>query len=170
MANPNPEHLFQQAERLLVPLAGESEPREADIRRAVSAAYYGVFHFISAAATDLFLGAAARGSQHYNFMYRSVDHGWLRELCEQIRGSATSKKPPHLPGAFFTNVGSVAATAALLQERRHSADYSPDFSTTAADARIIVRLARGAIAVFDAADERERVAFLALLLFNLRRS
>jgi hypothetical protein len=28
MANPNPEHLFEQAERLLVPLPGESEPRE----------------------------------------------------------------------------------------------------------------------------------------------
>src|SRR5215216_7618181 len=39
----NPEHLFDQAEKLILsPPAGR--PRQVDIRRAISAAYYGVFH------------------------------------------------------------------------------------------------------------------------------
>ena len=53
---PNPEHLFEQAERLVEPLPSEAEPRQTDLRRALSAAYYGLFHFTLAAATDMFFG------------------------------------------------------------------------------------------------------------------
>jgi hypothetical protein len=35
----NPEHLFEQAEKLVIPPPA-GPPRQVDIRRAVSAAYY----------------------------------------------------------------------------------------------------------------------------------
>jgi hypothetical protein len=55
MANFDPEHLFEQADRLVIPLPSEQEPRETDLRRAVSIAYYGVFHFTMTAAVDMFV-------------------------------------------------------------------------------------------------------------------
>jgi hypothetical protein len=52
----NPDHLFEQANRLAVPF-GPGSIRQVDVRRAISAAYYGLFHAVltaaaAAAATD----------------------------------------------------------------------------------------------------------------------
>ena len=46
----NPDHFFEQADTLMAPPAGA--PRQVDLRRAISNAYYGVFHAILAAAAD----------------------------------------------------------------------------------------------------------------------
>jgi hypothetical protein len=104
--------LFEQADRLLAPTA--EEPRSTDLRRALSAAYYAVFHFIVTEGADLFFG---RGSSQYVMAYRSVDHAWLRSLCDQLRGLSKAKKPPHAPGVgFFGDVVKFATTVAELQE------------------------------------------------------
>jgi hypothetical protein len=58
MAIFNSDHLFEQADKLIVSQAGR--PRQADIRRAISAAYYGLFHAIVAKAVDQFVGATNR--------------------------------------------------------------------------------------------------------------
>jgi hypothetical protein len=50
----NPDHLFEQAERLLA-LSGAGAPRQADLRRAISNVYYAVLHAILAAAADAFV-------------------------------------------------------------------------------------------------------------------
>jgi hypothetical protein len=43
----DPEELLEQARRLA------AEPTQADLRRAISAAYYGLFHFFLTAAADM---------------------------------------------------------------------------------------------------------------------
>jgi hypothetical protein len=73
---PDPDHLFDQADRLAgrltVPPASETEPRQTDLRRAISAAYYALFHFTLAAASDLFVGRDKRSTPEYRMTYRSV--------------------------------------------------------------------------------------------------
>src|SRR5205085_9551530 len=81
---PNPEHFFEQAEQL-VRSSGSSRPRQVDYRRAISNAYYGVFHATLTAAADTVVGRGARLSAHYLLVYRSVDHQVLRKLCEEIQ-------------------------------------------------------------------------------------
>src|SRR6516225_6669624 len=78
----NPDHLFEQAEELISPRAGR--PRQVDVRRAISAAYYAIFHAIITAATDQFVGVTNRDESRYGLVYRSVDHRWLRELCTEV--------------------------------------------------------------------------------------
>jgi hypothetical protein len=46
--HPDPDRLFKQADTLI-----NSHKDETDLRRAMSAAYYGVFHFMVRAAADL---------------------------------------------------------------------------------------------------------------------
>src|SRR5947207_6601479 len=59
---PNPEHLLQQAEKLIgAPTLGQ--PRQVDIRRAISAAYYALFHAASIEAADNLVGARNRNTQ-----------------------------------------------------------------------------------------------------------
>jgi hypothetical protein len=68
-----PEHLFAQADALLVLYPGRKS-RKTEIRRAISAAYYGVFHFVLAQAADMYVGAKYRGDPRYALAYRSISH------------------------------------------------------------------------------------------------
>ena len=165
---PDPEHLFQRAIRLTEPWPSESEPRQTDLRRAISDAYYGLFHLTVAAATDMFMDS--RSADEYAMAYRSVRHEWLRSLCDQLRKKKIAKTPPHLPEPFFGDVVKFATIVAELQDLRHQADYDPSFSTAADEVKIRIAEARRAAELFLGAEERQRAAFLALLLFNVRQT
>jgi hypothetical protein len=77
---PDPGELLRQADTL----AGTVGATQADLRRAISAAYYAVFHFCLIGAADMVCGPANRSSVRYSVVYRSVDHKTLSGLCRQI--------------------------------------------------------------------------------------
>lgn len=165
MTTTNPDHLLDQAERLLAfPRPGP--PRQADLRRAISNAYYGLFHFVSKAVADEFVGASRRRSARYALLYRSVDHRTLRDVSVEVQKErASNRYGPYVPrGGFDTNLVAFAEAAFWLQVQRHAADYSPLPTYTASDAKQAVRTARKAIRQFGEADEEHRRMFLTLLL------
>ena len=71
---------------------------------------------------------------------------------------------------FFGDIVKFATTLAELQHLREQADYNPSFSITADEAEIRIAEARSAVELFRSTEERQRVAFLALLLFNIRQT
>jgi uncharacterized protein (UPF0332 family) len=164
----NPNHLFEQAEKLIVRSAGR--PRQVDIRRAISAAYYAIFHAIITAATDQFMGMTNRDESRYGLVYRSVDHTWLRKLCEEVqKPTLSSKFRRHAPmPGFGANIIAFAGATEDLQEKRHSADYDVMIRMNSSDAALAIDTARAALARFSKASEPERLAFLSLLLFPPR--
>lgn len=171
MAVLNPEHLLEQADRLVeAPPAGP--PRQVDVRRAISAAYYAVFHHVAAAAADEVIGKTLRQTSRYALVYRSIDHRVLRELCDGVRKSTLpARLAPHAPEAGFgKNIPEFAAGLIELQDKRHEADYDPSGLVRTADALAAVRTARSAIQRFEKASLKRRKAFLALLLFPPRRA
>lgn len=96
----SPEHLLDQADRLIVPPAGA--PRQADLRRAISNAYYSLFHAVATAAADDFVGRTKRSSPRYALVYRSIDHGSLRKLCEDaVKSTLPSKYSRYAPMGGF---------------------------------------------------------------------
>ena len=154
----------------MVPLASETEPRQTDLRRAVSSAYYGVFHFTVATAVDMFVGATNRHSEPYRATYRTVTHTWLRALCDHVRGLLKPKSFPHVPGIdFFGPLVKFAHNVSELQEARHSSDYDPSFGIKPDEAKVLISMAREAVTLFQNASDRQQVAFMTLLLFNLRK-
>ncbi|MEH2532957.1 uncharacterized protein (UPF0332 family) [Bradyrhizobium sp. AZCC 1588] len=168
MAILNPDHLFEQAEKLIAPQAGR--PRQVDVRRAISAAYYAIFHAIIAAAADQFIGVTNRDESRYGLVYRSVDHGWLRKLCEEVQKPTLSSKFRRCAPAagFGANIVAFAAATEELQEKRHSADYDVMIRINRSDAALAITTARAALGRFHGAGEPERLAFLSLLLFPPR--
>ncbi len=170
MAILNPEHLFEQADKLSSPPSA-GRPRQVDIRRAISAAYYGVFHAAITAAADQFVGVTKRSTSQYGLVYRSVDHGWLRTLCEEVKKPILAAKyAPHAPSnGFGANIVAFAAAVLELQEKRHAADYDPMIRVKSSDAVLAVRTARAALRRFNGASSTRRKAFLSLLLFQPRR-
>lgn len=115
MAILSSEHLFEQATKLIVPPPA-GPPRQVDVRRAISAAYYGVFHAIVTAAADQFIGVTKRSSSQYGLVYRSIDHASLRTLCEEAKRSAVSAKYiPHVPeGGSGPNISTFAGAVLEL--------------------------------------------------------
>ncbi len=166
----NPDHLLEQAEHLIEPRAAGGEPRDVDLRRAISAAYYAVFHHLLAAAADAFVGTSDRGTRLYTLVYRSIDHGVLSRLCAEVKKPTLSVKYRQYapPNGFDRGVKSFAGALVELQEKRHSADYDPSLRVGTRDARSAIAGARQAIERFAKVDDTERRTFLALLLFPPR--
>jgi hypothetical protein len=164
---PNPEQLFEQANRL-VEQHGRGAPRQVDIRRAISAAYYGVFHFVLRETADQFIGGALSGSPLHALAYRSVAHARLAELCAEARKTSLSPRlAPVVPaGVFSSQIRNFAGLLLELKEKREAADYDPSLKFRIADAVQLVQTAQSAIGRFQSAPPEERRAFLALLVFG----
>lgn len=169
MATVNPEHLLEQAERLIDPPPA-GPPRQADVRRAISAAYYAVFHALLTAAADELIGKTKRSSPEYALAYRSMDHRWLKELCAEVGKPQPGKKLAALmpAGGFGPNLQALATAVVELQERRHEADYNPLIKVKTADALLAIRTARSALRRFDRTPAAKRKRFLTLLVFQPR--
>jgi hypothetical protein len=105
----NPDHLFEQANKLIAVQVGP--PRQVDIRRAISAAYYATFHATITAAADLFIGVTNRDTSRYGLVYRGVSHAWLRDLCKEVqKQNLPNKFRPHAPSnGFGPNITAFAA-------------------------------------------------------------
>ncbi len=161
----NANHLFDQGEKLVVTPAG-GVPRQVDLRRAISAAYYGLFHFCLTAVADEFVGVSQRQTSRYALVYRSVDHRTLKDLCvEAKKQTLPAKYRPYLPpDGFGADLQAFSMSAIDLQEKRHLADYNPQPRFTKSDARFAVNAARTAVGRLTACDGEQRKAFLTLLL------
>ncbi len=165
----SPEHLFDQADKLIAaPIAGR--PRQVDLRRAISSAYYGLFHATLTAAADNFVGRAQRSTLEYGLVYRSVDHKSLRDLCLEVqKATLPAKYRGYEPaGGFGPDIRVFAAGMIELQDARHAADYDPMLRFKTADARLAISTGRSALTRFARASARRRGRFLSLLLFSPR--
>jgi hypothetical protein len=165
----NPQHLLDQANLLLAATPGR-KPRQVNLRRAISTAYYAAFHKLLIAAADEFVGKTMRNSARYALIYRSVDHGQIRRLCEEaIRQQPSPKYRKFLPtGSFDQEIKTFANNLLLLQAQRHAADYDPSELLTSVECMFAVYLANDAISSIDGATPEGRKAFLTMLLFPPR--
>ena len=97
--------------------SGPGRPTQARLRRAVSTAYYAMFHCLAAAAADLFIGRQRIPAWHR--VYRALDHGRARSACMQ--GQTMPDYPVEI--RYF------AETFVALQKVRQQADYALDAET-----------------------------------------
>jgi len=165
----NPEHLFDQAARLTAPVSGGA-PRQADLKRAISSVYYGVFHAVVTEAADSFVGRTQRHTPRYALVYRSIDHRSLRVVCEEIAKTTLSAKYlKYAPkGGFGLDLKALATALIELQEKRHSADYDPLFRVKMSDAVLAVATARTALVRLRNANRAQQRAFYSLVVFPPR--
>jgi uncharacterized protein (UPF0332 family) len=157
----DPDELLDQARRL----AGQST--QADLRRAISSAYYGLFHFFLTAAADMIVGADKRDTPYYGLVFRSIDHSQLRVVSRRLSRS----KPDDLPMAptgGFGPIADVARLAGNLLELRYKADYDPYYACNANEASLAISDAQQAVDLFKATTADRQQAFLRILLFKSR--
>jgi hypothetical protein len=111
---------------------GHPHPNEASLRRAVSTAYYALFHLL----IDEAVGNWAIERQRA-VLARTFDHGKMRSICDGCVKAFYSAGQP-TSGVPLKNV---ADAFGLLPRQRHIADYDNSLSWSQADAMGAVDLA-----------------------------
>ena len=135
-------------------------PRQTELRRAVSCAYYAMFHTLASCCANMLIGAtpSRRSNQAWQQVYRSLEHGRIRSRCSN---KSTMSQFPR-------EIQKFAESLILMQRYRHSADYDPMEDFDRAQVRIWITEADDAIGEFESIDALHRRAFSAWVLFRSR--
>ncbi|MDE2683943.1 MAG: hypothetical protein OXI54_07330 [Chloroflexota bacterium] len=131
------------ASRLLV----SGQPTQAALRRAVSTAYYAMFHALAASNADLIVGPRTPANEsRWIATYRSLRH-------------FRAENPLHGWAHFFSSpVQNFAYVIGIIKKEREQADYNPGATVTFAQNQVItwIDAAEQATIDFNTASSQER--------------
>lgn len=118
------------------------KPKQASLRRSVSASYYALFHLLIDEATKLMLSGQKRACLR-DCLARAFNHSTMKNFAKSISDSnnnytpknPVSKPPQKFASAFNGQPVSqklidVASSFVQLQQARHEADYNRAFRFT----------------------------------------
>jgi len=156
----NPRDLIRTANELVA--ANRGKPRQSNLHRATSTAYYALFHALATTCADLLVGTAGtkRSGPAWRQVYRALAHSDARNACRNVETMAK----------FPQSVQDFANMFVLMQAKRHEADYDPVARAVKSEVVSNIRLVEAVIADFEAADVRDRRAFAVWVLFRERRA
>ena len=160
-------HLIELAERE-AKSQGPGKPRQANLRRSASTAYYTLFHHLLATTAVTFVAAADWKSRV--LFYRALDHGQARKRCRALGQSVLAAPEKTFFGFNYFSVGlrDFANEFVRLQELRHSCDYDPEFVISKQQVQDAIADVRAAITKLDNAYATQRRQFLSYLLLGIR--
>lgn len=126
-------------------------------RRAVSTAYYAVFHAVAEMCAREMLGGAKADSYEFERVYRALEHGSLKSVFNT---------PPLNSSPSFRAIGTLVAQ---LQSERHRSDYLPmrRLYTVKTCAQHLAS-ARLAITLLEGLGKEDRKTLAVTLLFKNR--
>ena len=142
----------------LVPHTATPPPSQADMRRAISTAYYAVFHTLAASNAELVAGQPQSNMSSYAWerVYRRLDHGRaqnnLRAAIDRLSQTGQS----------------FARTFIDLQDQRQEADYNPNASITRSSTLNIIARCETAVRDFAQLPQDERRLITAQSMFDRR--
>ena len=131
---------------------------QANLRRAISTAYYAVFHSLARTAADLIVGTDRNEAWHQ--AHRALEHGNAKNAC--LNQEAMLKFP--------SEIRDFADAFAILQAARQRADYSLEDRYSKLDAQAAIDAAHNAIRSLMKVGTKDRRRFVAHVLFKRRPS
>jgi uncharacterized protein (UPF0332 family) len=135
---------------LLSELDLPNEPKQVNLRRAVSAAYYGLFHLLTTEAAMNWKNETQR-----NRFARIFDHGRMKSCCSRVSSGPLPDDPAEIKVAKELKL--VADGFVRLQQARNTADYDSSKVWSRTQAREAIAEARDAMAAWSGIRE-SRVA------------
>lgn len=162
--------LLAQAKRLLA--VAEDHPSDADLRRAISSAYYALFHAIGFHVSNEIVGTAPEDEQLRSLVRRSLKHtdmrealkgfasGNLKSLYKDVVGEHTNPDLKQVANAFTT-----------LQQDRNKADYNISWDFTIKTAEVSISDAENSIRLLEDAmasdgNKTFKKLFIVAMLFH----
>lgn len=159
-----------EAARLLAPAEPEPPPSQGRLRRAISTAYYALFHAVLRTGARRFMGDGSGEQPGYALLYRGFSHSRMKAVC---KGLDVPRLAPNLERKLRTqsvsqDLRDFARMFVALQDARHLADYDPHMPLTNADALAWIDQADLATQAFARVPASEQADVLALMLANVR--
>jgi hypothetical protein len=122
-----------------------NRPRQASLRRAVSAAYYAVFHLLASEGAKLLGSTRPIGLRAQ--VQRGFAHRDMREVCRQfVAGSPAAPTRALITIPIESQLRSVCEVFLMLQDARHKADYDVIQAFDRLDALSLIEAAQTAFA------------------------
>ena len=152
------QNLIQAGRDLLNPLPNGDPPTSEHVRRAISNAYYSLFHALAQANASALIGTPtdAASASAWSRVYRALDHGTARRELQRHRQELSP------PAQTFVD------TFSHLQQLRHLADYDHTAVFTSHQASIRLQQAQTAILDYLHVDANERAYITTLTLARSR--
>ena len=156
--------------RTLLHEHASAPPGAAGLRRAVSTAYYAVFHKLVETAAIRFVGASRAHTPAFELIYRGFDHRQMKEACDAVARRELSAKHRNVfrRDAFSQDMRDFAISFPDLQKRRHHADYAPAASILPSDVASLLDAVDEALLSLSRVAEEELADVLALMLVGAR--
>jgi hypothetical protein len=139
--------LIQQAV-FLSELNLPNDPKQVDLRRAVSAAYYGLFHLLTTEAAQNW-----KHQRQRDRFARVFDHGRMKACSSRVSSGPLPTDPAKIPIA--TDLRLIADSFVKLQQARHTADYDNSKVWSRTQVRETIVQAQDAIAAWSKIREKE---------------
>lgn len=147
--------LLAQAEALATMDA--KKPRQVNLRRAVSSAYYGIFHFLVTEACCAQFGAQHAQTPYRNVIARAFSHTVMKAACTAFGGGTLKdtviKGLPRNPAGRYEiepEIQKISRRFVALQEKRHFADYDRSEQFKRSDVLELIEVTKDRIEKFSA--------------------
>lgn len=136
-------------------------PIQADLKRAVSTAYYAMFHALCETCANALVGTKSpdRPERAWSQTYRAVEHGATRSACDRCKSANYQ---------FPTEIQQFSDLFITMQAHRHNADYDPNSRFNRATTLDLIDASRLAIDQLLAVDPKHKKAFAAMVLLKKR--
>ena len=173
-----PDKLLDAAERLAPSQPGPGRPSYTAHRRAVSTAYYAVFHAITERVVEVVFPDADPAFKRR--IRRWIGHADIRNVARwisQLQGTSTGTPPAHIKALLDPQGGPThvdADTAAIadgfleLNDKRELADYDHDAVFTRPDTRGHLALARRVVGLVEQVDSDAVRRFYGLIALQAK--
>lgn len=149
-------------------IAEDPNASQADIRRAVSACYYALFHILCMESVKIFYGKIYRknspANETYDKIYRAINHRRLKNVCDQYKKNEYNSIPI---------MKKFAAFIFDMQGKRHTADYAPfhkEHNISHGDLQMMARETERQIHIWKKRNPAQRRDFLIDVLFPDRKN
>ena len=160
-----PQDLLQQAWVLLT--MDPTRPKQANLRRAASTAYYALFHALVERSAAMLVGASRPRRGLRRVLSRCYQHAEMRAACRSFIGGQMPKAVVESMGTVSvqTIVQDMARTFEASQDLRHDADYNLARGFGRDEVRALLERIETDLAAFDTlADDTVKDLFLLSLL------
>ena len=163
--------LLNQAETL-ARIDTRGKPKQANLRRAVSAAYYSLFHFLVEEVCRGVMGTQHTERGYRQSLARAFVHSTMKDACKSFAGGQLPKSverplPKSTGGGYVVSkpIQNIAAIFVDLQEERHLADYDLSKQFKRSDVLALIEQTAAYISTFSTLPaSHDRQFFLVCLL------
>lgn len=147
--------LFAQAEVLA--RLDSTKPKQVSLRRAISSAYYAMFHYLVEESCRIQIGTSHAQAPYRNVLGRAFVHTVMKAACMGFAGgtlksNVTKGLPRDAAGNYAIDpaIQKISEAFTNMQQKRNLADYDRSERFKRSEVLMQLEAARDAVAKFDA--------------------